>query len=275
MFICNVIKAEPATLLRSAQSQGGLTLQGSFVQGGLLYGVLEPGQVLIYKGTAVKTSSGGRFVIGMGRDFAKQLPLQFKKADGSTAALSFAIESRDYKIQRVEGIARKIMSPSDASLKRIKQEQAQVVAARSEISELSGFLDIFSWPILGRISGVYGSQRVYNGVPGRPHFGVDVARPTGSKVLAPASGKVVLAHSDMFYSGGTVIVDHGHGLNSSFLHLSKVLVTVGQLVDAGDLLAEVGATGRATGPHLDWRMNWYDQRVDPQLLVPTMSDSQR
>ena len=281
MLICNALKVqagepvqsqsrEPSYRLQSTQTRAGLALQGHFVQGGLLYGVLAPGQGLTYKGRSIKSDSNGRFVIGMGRDYAEELVLQFNHEGEPATELRFPIAPREYKIQRIEGIARKIMSPGEAALKRIKAEQAQVVAARAHVSDRSGFAEAFSWPILGRISGVYGSQRVYNGVPGRPHFGVDVARPTGAQLMAPASGTVVLALADMFYSGGTVILDHGYGLNSSFLHMSKVLVTVGQELQGGDLIGEVGATGRATGPHLDWRMNWFDQRVDPQLLVPPM-----
>ncbi|MGD2008216.1 MAG: M23 family metallopeptidase, partial [Cellvibrionales bacterium] len=126
------------------------------------------------------------------------------------------------------------------------------------------------WPAEGRISGVYGSQRFYNGTPGSPHYGVDVAVPTGHPVLAPGPGVITLAEPDLFYSGGTVILDHGYGLSSSFLHMSKLHVAVGDEVQPGDLIGEVGATGRATGPHLDWRMSWLDQRIDPQLLVPAM-----
>ena len=125
-------------------------------------------------------------------------------------------------------------------------------------------------PATGRISGVYGSQRVYNGTPGSPHYGVDVAVPTGHPVRAPGPGRVTLAEPDLFYSGGTVILDHGYGLSSSFLHMSALHVKVGDEVSTGDLIGEVGATGRATGPHLDWRMSWLNQRIDPQLLVPAM-----
>ncbi|WP_332102842.1 M23 family metallopeptidase [Kineobactrum salinum] len=128
----------------------------------------------------------------------------------------------------------------------------------------------FSWPVEGRISGVYGSQRIYNGKPGSPHYGVDVAVPTGTEVRAPAAGVVTLAEPDLFYSGGTIILDHGYLLSSSFLHLSKLHVAVGDEVEPGDLIAEVGATGRATGPHLDWRMSWRSARIDPQFLVPPM-----
>ena len=128
----------------------------------------------------------------------------------------------------------------------------------------------FMWPVEGPISGVYGSQRYYNGEPRRPHFGVDVAAPAGTTVRAPAAGIVTLAQPDLFYSGGTVILDHGYKLSSTFLHMSEVLVQAGDELKAGDIIGAVGATGRATGPHLDWRMNWRDTRIDPQLLAPPM-----
>jgi murein DD-endopeptidase MepM/ murein hydrolase activator NlpD len=128
----------------------------------------------------------------------------------------------------------------------------------------------FIWPLEGRISGVYGSQRILNGTPRRPHFGVDIAASVGTRAMAPADGVVTLAHPDMFYSGGTLIIDHGHGLSSTFMHLHRILVNKGQRVRGGEPVAEVGATGRVTGPHLDWRMNLFTKRLDPQLLVEPM-----
>ena len=142
-----------------------------------------------------------------------------------------------------------------------------VASARARRDQRTDYAAPFAWPARGRISGVYGSQRILNGEPRRPHFGVDVAAPTGTPVYAPAPGIVTLAHEDMYFSGGTLIIDHGHGLSSSFLHLSEILVEAGTYVSRGDLIARIGATGRASGPHLDWRMNWLDRRVDPQRLV--------
>ena len=142
--------------------------------------------------------------------------------------------------------------------------------ARKVDLPLPGFAEVFQWPLIGPISGVYGSQRFYNGVAGSPHFGVDIARPTGSQVSAPASGVVTLVHPDMFYSGGTLIIDHGHGISSTFIHLSEILVKEGDAIHQGQVIAKVGQTGRATGPHLDWRMNWFEERLDPQLLMGPM-----
>ena len=146
--------------------------------------------------------------------------------------------------------------------------------ARSLDRERTDFIGGFIQPLEGVITGVYGSQRVYNGIPKRPHYGLDIAAPEGTAVRAPAFGVVTLVHPDMYYSGGTLIVDHGHGLSSTFIHLSKILVQEGQRVTPGELIAEVGATGRATGPHLDWRMNWFDVRVDPQQVLQALPAKQ-
>ena len=159
------------------------------------------------------------------------------------------------------------MEPSKSDSVRIRQDSALVKKARRDSSANLDFLGGFIKPLDGPITGVYGSQRIYNGIPGSPHYGVDYAAPIGTLVLAPASGKITLAHPDLFYSGGTIIMEHGFGLTSSFLHLSEILVSVGQRVEQGTAIARVGATGRATGPHLDWRMNWLNVRVDPQLVM--------
>ena len=183
---------------------------------------------------------------------------------------------REYQLQEITGVPQQTVTPSEEHLERIRVERAKVRIAKAQrLSRDDGFRaarDGFVWPVMGRISGVYGSQRIYNGRPGTPHYGVDIARPAGTPVIAPAAGVVTLAEPDLFYSGGTVILDHGYGLSSSFLHLSEVSVAVGDQLATGDLIGAIGATGRATGPHLDWRMSWFNQRIDPQLLVPPMPD---
>jgi len=218
----------------------------------------------------------GALLVGIGRDAKAEITL-VTEADVRCEQV-VAIGQRDYRIQRVEGVPQKTVTPPEEVLERIARERALVREAKSMRLERPEFLrwvrSGLSWPATGRISGVYGSQRFYNGTPGSPHYGVDVARPTGHPVVAPGPGIITLAEPDLFYSGGTVILDHGYGLSSSFLHLSEVLVEVGDEVTAGTLLGKVGATGRATGPHLDWRMSWFDQRIDPQLLVPPMPDDQ-
>jgi murein DD-endopeptidase MepM/ murein hydrolase activator NlpD len=162
------------------------------------------------------------------------------------------------------------VTPQKIDYARIKKENAAVAGARRRDDPRTDFLSGWIWPVEGPISGVYGSQRILNGKPRRPHFGVDIAMPVGTPVRAPADGIVTLAYEDMFYSGTTVIVDHGHKLSSSFLHLSKALVKTGDRVSKGDIIAEVGKSGRVTGAHLDWRMNLRSARIDPQLLVGPM-----
>ena len=155
---------------------------------------------------------------------------------------------------------------------RIRAENARIAEARAVDRAEPMFESGFVWPVVGPISGVFGSQRVLNGEPRRPHYGVDVAAPPGTPVTAPADGVVAIAHPDMYYTGGTVLIDHGHGLTSVYSHLEEVWVKEGARLRQGDPIGSVGATGRATGPHLDWRINWFDQRLDPALLVPPMPE---
>lgn len=242
-------------------------LSGEAIQGGLIFGKTNPGSSVKLDGKVVMVSAQGEFVIGFGRDEKGTRSLLIRDPEGHEESLSLPIALRDYQIERVDGLPPKTVTPDPEAAERIRQEGAMVANARARRDERTDFDDGFAWPAEGRISGVYGSQRVLNGEPRRPHFGLDIAAPTGSPVYAPADGIITMAHPDMYFSGGTIILDHGQGLSSSFLHLSKILVEAGTAVKKGDLIAEIGATGRASGPHLDWRMNWLDRRVDPQLLV--------
>lgn len=250
-----------------------VVLEGNLQQGGMVVGRAENGSQVYLGDQPVKVNAEGIFVIGFDRDAATSQTLTVKAKNGEVEQQQLVIAARDYNIQRIEGIAKKIMSPGAQSLKRIRLEAAEVRQARAKMFDRLDFAGEFRWPLLGPITGVFGSQRVYNGVPKRPHYGVDVAAPVGTPVSTPAPGTVTLAHPDMFYSGGTVIIDHGHGVSSTLMHLSKVLVTAGDEVVPGDIVAEVGAKGRATGPHLDWRMNWLKARIDPQLLVAPMPEA--
>ncbi|WP_344807570.1 M23 family metallopeptidase [Allohahella marinimesophila] len=245
-------------------------LRDQLRQGALVRGKVSPGAQVRLNETALKVSDSGHFVFGFDRDAPGKQTLELTELTGKTSSYSFSLPDRTYAEQRVEGIAHKYVAPAPEVLKRIRQEVTLVANARLIAISHDAVFSEFEWPTIGPISGVYGSQRWYNGNPSRPHFGVDVAVPTGTIVKAPAAGVVVLASPDLYYSGGTVIMNHGYDVTSSFLHLSKVLVEVGQQVEQGDPIAEVGATGRVTGPHLDWRMNWKKARVDPQLLVPDM-----
>ncbi len=254
-----------------AEANAELTFTGTFSQGGLVQGEVLPGSTVKVDGKWVRVSEVGVFLVAFGRSATADVLVQVSYPDGQTAQRVLKATRREYKIQRIDGLPKSKVTPrSKEDLERIRKEAALARKARRRDDPRTDFLVDFIWPVEGRISGVYGSQRILNGQPRRPHFGVDIARPTGTPVKAPAAGVVTMVHPDMFFSGGTLILDHGHGLSSSFLHLSRILVKEGQVIKQGDLIAEVGATGRVTGAHLDWRMNLFKTRIDPQLLVPPM-----
>jgi murein DD-endopeptidase MepM/ murein hydrolase activator NlpD len=221
-------------------------------------------------GEPVKVREDGNFVIGFGRDAQLHHQLTTITPNGLSETEEVTLKKRDYQIQKVNGISREIMQPSAEDIARAQQDTLMVSEARAINSNLTGFLDDFVWPLQGRITGVYGSQRFYNGEPSRPHFGIDIASPEGTEVIAPASGVITLWVPDMFYSGGTMVIDHGYGVSSSFIHLSGALVKKGDKVIQGQPVALVGSTGRSTGPHLDWRINWFDIRLDPATVVGDM-----
>lgn len=253
-------------------SSAEMRLDGQAMQGGMLIGHVPPGSRVKQDGKPVRVSTQGVFLVGFGRDDPATAQIEALLPNGEKLRRELTVAKREYRIQRIDGLPPRKVTPNPADVARIRADGAAVRRARNREDARTDFETGFVWPSIGPISGVYGSQRVLNGKPRRPHFGVDVAAPVGAPVVAPADGIVTLAHPDMFYSGATLVVDHGHGLSSSFLHLNKILVREGQRVKQGDLIAEVGASGRVTGPHLDWRMNLRDKRIDPQLLVGAMPD---
>lgn len=257
-------------LLLVTQLTLALDIQGEWQQGSVLFGRVAPGVSVEFLQRQLRVTQDGQFVFGLGRDFPPQAVLITVTADGVIQTHKFTVTQRQYDIQKVTGVPQRTVTPDPKQVERSRREAALASKARQLDLPLNHFTDQFQWPLIGRISGVYGSQRFYNGQPNSPHYGVDVAAPTGTEVVAPAAGVVTLVHPDMFFSGGTLIIDHGHGLSSTFIHLSKILVKEGDEIQQGQAIAQVGATGRATGPHLDWRMNWFDQRVDPTLLVGAM-----
>ena len=259
--------------LAASVAETEVRLDGPRVQGGLLRGRAPPGSRVEYEGDTVRVSTDGWFLVGFGRDAPAQAELAVVLPDGRRQRQVLAVERREYDIQRIDGLpARKVTPRSEADLARIRADVRRVKQARAIDDPRTDFLGGFRWPVKGRISGVYGSQRILNGEPRRPHFGIDIAAPAGTTVVAPADGVITMVHPDMFFSGGTMIVDHGHGLSSAFLHLSRILVTKGERVTQGQPIAEVGSTGRSTGPHLDWRINLFDRRLDPSLLVGPMPE---
>ena len=259
-----------ALFLTLPAKAGELTLEGAFSQGGIIFGRTAPGAKVVMQGQKVRVSAGGSFVFGFGRDWDGPARLTVTYPDGTVEKRDLEVAKREYKIQRIDGLPKRQVSPPESVWKRIQAENAKIGAVRKVDRDQPYFESGFAWPAIGVVSGVYGSQRVLNGVPKRPHYGLDVAAPVGTPVVAPADGVIVLVETDLYYTGGTIILDHGHGLTSAFLHMSKVTAELGQTVRQGDKIGEIGAAGRATGPHLDWRMNWFKQRVDPAFLVGPM-----
>ncbi|GAA0857328.1 M23 family metallopeptidase [Aliiglaciecola litoralis] len=251
-----------------ALASNAMTLQGQLTQGSLIRGTVEPGTQVWLNEQALKVSDQGYFAFGFERDAKLNHVLRWIKIEGEQQHKSLQLSKRDYAIQRIDGLPPKMVTPPKEVLERIRKDNQQVGAARKLNDDRIDFMQSFIWPAEGPISGVYGSQRVLNGEPKRPHFGVDVAAPVGTPVYSPADGIVTLWVPDMYYSGGTMIIDHGHGISSTFLHLHAGHIKVGDKVKQGQLVAEIGATGRVTGAHLDWRMNWGKTRIDPALLVP-------
>lgn len=249
---------------------GELNWQGSLIQGGLITGRALPGTRLELDGQPVPVGPEGAFVFGFGRDAPPHARLAVIAPDGAREERRLSITQRQYDIQRLDGLPPEKVTPPPELLERIRRENALVDDARRRDFPQIGFLGGFAWPTVGRISGVYGSQRILNGEPRQPHYGVDIAAPIGTPVRAPADGIVTLAEPDLYYTGATVIIDHGYRLSSTLMHLDRIDVRVGQRVRQGDAVATVGKSGRATGPHLDWRMNWREARIDPALLVPPM-----
>lgn len=247
-----------------------LILDGNFIQGGLIVGRTDPGTRISLDGRLISVGDDGRFVFGFGRDAKKNAILQTIFPDGKRRVRQLTVKQRKYRIQRISGLPSRMVTPSLAALLRIRAEGKAIRAARAVFTVADGFLHGFIWPAKGRISGVYGSQRILNGKPRRPHLGLDIAAPVGTPIVASAAGKVTLANTDMYFTGGTVIIDHGYGLSTVYSHRSAVDIRLGQNVKQGQLIGKLGATGRATGPHLDWRLNWFQERLDPRFLVGLM-----
>ncbi|MCW5724797.1 MAG: M23 family metallopeptidase [Maricaulaceae bacterium] len=262
-----------ATLPRAAAvaaasiEAGPLRCEGRFVQGALLVCRTAPGARVELSGQHAFADAEGWAVLGLGRDEPEAAELRVHLPDGTRFAQAFTVEQRDYDIQSVTGVPQRTVTPPEEDLALIRRQAQQKAAAFRSMWTGSAFTEGFIIPAQGRISGVYGSQRIYNGRPGNPHYGLDYAAPTGSPVIAPAGGVVTLAETDMYFEGGLIFLDHGQGLVSVFMHLSEVGVEVGDIIEQGQRIGAIGATGRATGPHLDWRVKWRDRYVDPALML--------
>lgn len=259
-----------AVILAAPSGANAVDLSGAFTQGGLVVGRTDPGAAVRLDGVPVRVGRDGIFLLGFGRDAPASAELDVRLPSGGHEREHVTIQPRQYQISRIDGLPSRQVTPDPEALARIHADSAAIGEARRHDSDETGFLGGFSWPVVGRVSGVYGSQRILNGKPRSPHNGVDVAAAEGADVRAPAAGVVTLAHLDMFYTGNTLILDHGHGLTSVYAHMNAIAVKDGQRVAKGDPIGKVGRTGRATGPHLHWGVTLHSTHLDPALLAGPM-----
>lgn len=252
-----------------AGSDRNLTLNGNFIQGGLVIGHVDPKATADFDGKELRVSPNGDFLFGFGRNAPPKAKLTVRMPDGYVHVQEIDVVQREYKVQRIDGLPqKKVTPPDDPELAaKLKEERRKTKVARGLDLPEPGFLSGWTWPAEGRISGVFGSQRILNGTPKNPHSGVDVAAPEGDPITAPADGKIVLAEPDMYFNGSMVFIDHGHGLKTAYLHMSKIDVKMGQIVKQGEKIGEIGQTGRVTGPHLHWMMYWFNVKLDPAWVV--------
>lgn len=242
-------------------------LPASASQGAMVIGNTHPAAIVEVAGRTLRVTPYGSFVFGIGRDAIGEIVVRIKQPATGWIEHRIAVTPRDWPIETINGVPPATVNPPKDIAERIEREQAAVVAARERDDARTGFAQHFIRPVEGRISGRFGNQRVYNGTPKAPHSGMDIAAPAGTPVKAPADGVITFADPGLYLTGGTVVLDHGHGISSNFLHLSRIDAKVGDAVKQGDVIGAVGATGRATGPHLHWGMNWFETRIDPLLVL--------
>ena len=239
---------------------------GKFIQGHFIVGQTEKKSKILIDKKEIKVSKNGYFVFGIDRD--RKLDLVITKiSDGKKERIIKKIYKRKYQIQRIDGLDEKKVTPPEEVYNRIKEENNRIGKARSKNSDLVFFKNQFIMPVKGIVTGVYGSQRILNGKPKWPHYGIDIAAEKGTKIKSSGSGVVTMAEDDLYYTGGTIIMDHGHGISTIYSHLEEVMVNVGDEIKQGNVIGTVGSTGRSTGPHLDFRVNWFQTRLDPMTIL--------
>ena len=247
-------------------NSNAIEFEGKFLQGHYIVGITNPSAKIIIDKKEVKVSNDGYFVFGIDRDRKFDLTIT-KIQNGKKEKIIKKVLKRKYNIQRIDGLEESKVTPPESVYKRIKDENNKIGKARSINSDLPFFRNQFIMPVEGIISGVYGSQRILNGKPKWPHYGIDIAAKQGTMIKSSGSGIVTMAEDDLYYTGGTIIMDHGHGISTIYSHLESVLVSVGDRINQGDIIGTVGSTGRSTGPHLDFRVNWFQTRLDPMSVL--------
>jgi len=261
--------AVAAALIAPAHAEVPLTLDGKLTQGALVIGRTAPGATVTLDAKPVGVDATGAFALGFTHDAKREWTLAIT-ASGQTLTRQLAVAPRQYNIQRIEGVDQKYVEPPPEVMKRLEEEYFMVRKARDAMSAQPFWRTGFIWPAVGRISGVYGSQRIVNGKPLRPHFGVDVAAMPGTPIRAAAAGTVSLAHGDLYFSGKSVIIDHGLGVSTLYIHMQDLNVATGDRVAQGQIIGTIGTTGRSTGPHLHWGLNLGQDYLDPATVVGPM-----
>ncbi len=239
---------------------------GKFIQGHFIIGKVEPNSKVKIDKKQVRVSKGGYFVFGLDRDRKYDVVITIDSKNSNKKIVK-KIQKRKYKIQRIDGLDEKKVTPPEEVYKRIKAENYRIGEARAINSSLDFFKNKFIMPIEGIITGVYGSQRILNGKPKWPHYGIDIAAKQGTEIKSSATGIVTMAENDLYYTGGTIIMDHGHGISTIYSHLENLMVEIGDKIKQGEIIGTVGSTGRSTGPHLDFRINWFQTRLDPMSVL--------
>lgn len=243
-----------------------IDLEGYFIQGGYVKGKTSSKIKIKFENKDVYLSKSNKFILGFGRDYSEVANLKFN-IDNKWINKTLKIKKNKYKIQKIDGLPKKFVSPPKEIYERIIRENKLIAKVRTLNSKIDYTFQDFLLPANGIITGVFGSQRILNGKPRRPHYGIDIAAKKGSKVISPTDAIVRLSEKDLYFTGGTIMLDHGHGITSVYSHLSKVLVKKNDKIQKGDVIGLIGSTGRSTGPHLDWRINWFDQRLDPMMFI--------
>ena len=250
---------------------GAEVISGYPVEGNLIVARTNPSNKIKINNEFLEIDESGIFVFGFHRDEENPIKLVIINNENEQFKTSIKPIKRVYKIQRIDGLKKSMVTPPEDTISRIKSDRKKVNKARKVKLEMGDFIQGFDWPLKGLITGVYGSQRILNDIPKSPHFGIDISVPIGTSVKAPASGIVTLTE-DLYYSGYTVILNHGLNINSTFLHLSEINVNVGDRIGRGDFIGRSGDTGRSTGPHLDWRIDWNGKRLDAEMLAGPMNN---
>ena len=249
-----------------ATKSNAIEFKGKFLQGHFIIGITDPLAEILIDKKNVKVSEDGYFVFGIDRDRKFDLIIT-KIQDGKKEKITKKVLKRQYNIQRIDGLEESKVTPPESVYKRIKEENNKIGRARAVNSDLPFFKNKFIMPVEGIISGVYGSQRILNGKPRWPHYGIDIAAKKGAIIKSSGTGVVTMAEDDLYYTGGTIIMDHGHGISTIYSHLETILVSIGDKINKGDIIGTVGSTGRSTGPHLDFRVNWFQTRLDPMSVL--------